>query len=62
MSKKYNVIWIDDEYDKQDAFIDYCKALDIDLVPYKVASQGLKALEDDISYWDAVIQKTRLHP
>lgn len=61
MSKKYNVIWIDDEYDKQDAFIDYCKALDIDLVPYKVASQGLKALEDDISYWDAVILDAKVY-
>lgn len=61
MEKRYNVIWIDDEYDKQDAFIDYCKELGIDLYPYKVVSQGIKALDENISFWDAVILDVRVY-
>lgn len=61
MDKRYKVIWIDDEYDKQDVFIDLCRECGIDITPFKVAVEGLNVLERDVSKWDAVILDAKVY-
>lgn len=53
--KRYNVLWIDDEFEKQDGFIDSAYLRGIDLACYKTSIQGMEELESKIEQYDAVI-------
>lgn len=54
--RKYRVIWIDDEWDEQIPFIDWCKNTHgIEIIPFKTSKDGMIALESNINSWDAVI-------
>lgn len=51
-----NVIWIDDEYEKNLSFIEKCKELhNIIIKPFKTSKDGMNALENNIDHWDAII-------
>lgn len=57
----YNVLWIDDEYDKMKAFQEECKEFhDMLLVPFRVRTEGIDALEKDLDRWDAVILDAKM--
>lgn len=53
---RYNVIWIDDEWEKMSSFIQVCKLIhNIELTPFKTSKKGMEALENDLPHWDAII-------
>lgn len=53
---EYKVLWIDDEYQKMDLFIELCIAKhNIELVPFKTRREGMEELEEHINEYDAVI-------
>lgn len=53
---KYKVLWIDDEYQKMDMFIELCITKhDIELVPFRTRREGMEELEEHINEYDAVI-------
>lgn len=53
--KKYEVLWIDDDAEKQDGFLDsaYLEGLNINY--YKTSKQGMEELTSKIEHYDAVI-------
>lgn len=56
MSKKeYNVIWIDDEWEKQLEFKEECEELGIHLKTFKNQRAGMEELDKHPNTWDAVI-------
>lgn len=56
MKCKYQILWIDDEWDKMSSFITYCKLkYEIQLTPYKTQKEGLDAFAKNPSFWDAII-------
>lgn len=61
MSKMYNILWIDDEWDKMKAFQDECKEFhDLLLVPYRTRKEGIDALEKDLDRWQAVLLDAKM--
>lgn len=52
---RYNVLWIDDEYKKLTSVISDAEMDDIILTPYSTSKEGIKAFEEDIYKWDAII-------
>lgn len=52
---RYNVLWIDDEYKKLTSVISDAEMDDIILTPYSTSKEGIKAFEEDLYKWDAVI-------
>ena len=57
----YNILWIDDEWDKMKAFQNECKDFhDMLLVPFRVRKEGIEALENDLDKWDAVLLDARM--
>lgn len=53
---EYKVLWIDDEYQNMDLFIEWCLAEhNIVLVPFKTRREGMEELEEHINEYDAVI-------
>lgn len=59
--KKYNVLWIDDEWDIMPMFKKECEEFNnIHLVPYKTRKAGIDALMRDIDYWDAVLLDAKM--
>lgn len=61
MNKRYNVLWIDDEWDKMPMFKRECEEFNnLHLVPYKTRKAGIDALLHDIDYWDAVLLDAKM--
>ena len=61
MIKKYNVLWIDDEWDKMSAFRTECEELHgLCIEPYRTRKEGMLALENNIDKWDAVILDAKM--
>ncbi|GAF05734.1 hypothetical protein [Saccharicrinis fermentans] len=52
---EYNVLWIDDEPDKQDGFFDIADMKDIILHNCKTSREGIEELSKKINFYDAVI-------
>ena len=52
---RYNILWIDDEYEKLSSFILDAELDDIEITPFKTSRQGMKAFEDDMLKWDGII-------
>ncbi|SIQ92977.1 S1 domain-containing protein [Maribacter ulvicola] len=52
---RYQVLWIDDDAEKQDGFLDsaYLEGLDVNY--YKTSKKGMEELVDKIEHYDAVI-------
>lgn len=55
MEKEYNVIWIDDEWDKMLEFKDECEDLHIHLQPYSYQKAAMDELDKHPNSWDAVL-------
>jgi len=55
MSKKYNVLWIDDQHESLDAVHKTATDFDIKLWPYKSMNGGCRELEANLSKYDAVL-------
>ena len=55
MAKDYNVIWIDDEWDKMTEFKDECEDLHIHLKPYSYQKVAMDELDKHPHLWDAVL-------
>lgn len=55
MAKDYNVIWIDDEWDKMTEFKDECEDLHIHLQPYSYQKAAMEELDKHPHSWDAVL-------
>lgn len=53
--KEYNVIWIDDEWDKMTEFKDECEELHIHLKPYSYQTAAMEELDKHPNSWDAVL-------
>ncbi|OKL39968.1 hypothetical protein [Pontibacter flavimaris] len=52
---KYTVLWIDDEYQKQDDVISDAEFSDIRLVPFTTHEEGMHELERNLAKYDGVI-------
>ena len=55
MSKKYNVLWIDDQHESLDAVHKTATDFDIKLWPYKSMNGGCGELDSNLSKYDAVL-------
>ena len=55
MKKDYKVIWIDDEWEKQQEFKDECEELGIHLCPFSYQQAGMDELDKHPNSWDAII-------
>lgn len=53
--KKYNILWIDDEYKKLNSFIVDAELDSIYITPFDTSKDGMEAFEKDILIWDGVI-------
>ena len=61
MSMTYNILWIDDEWDKMTTFQQECKEIHhLNLVPFRTRRAGMEALERDIDHWDAVLLDAKM--
>ena len=61
MSKKYNILWIDDEWDKMPTFKQECEELyNMKLVPFRTRKDGMQALESNLDMWHAVILDAKM--
>lgn len=61
MSKKYNILWIDDEWDKMPTFKQECEELyNLELIPFRTRKDGMQALEEDLEKWDAVLLDAKM--
>ncbi|MCR5312800.1 MAG: hypothetical protein K6E54_03990 [Bacteroidaceae bacterium] len=60
-SKKYKILWIDDEWDTMKAFQQECEVLyGLELVPFRTRKEGMDALERDLKSWDGVILDAKM--
>ena len=55
MKKEYNVIWIDDEWEKQQEFKEECEDLGIHLQGFSYQKAGMDELDNHPNLWDAVL-------
>jgi hypothetical protein len=61
MNTKYEVIWIDDEWEKMEAFKEECEAIhQIILHPFKTQKAGMEALDSNLKKWDAIILDAKM--
>lgn len=59
--KGYNVLWIDDEWDKMSLFKEECEAIhNIVLWPFKTQREGIEELERNIKFYDAVLLDAKM--
>ena len=52
---RYQVLWIDDNAEQQDGFLDSAYLNGLDINYYKTSKQGMEELESKIEHYDAVI-------
>lgn len=55
MKTHYKIIWIDDQYDEQESFIDQADREGFRLIPFKASREGMEYLRDHLLDVDAVI-------
>ena len=61
MSMIYNILWIDDEWDKMTTFQQECEEIHgLHLVPFRTREAGMEAFEHDIDHWDAVLLDAKM--
>lgn len=59
--KPYNVLWIDDEWEKMDLFKELCQeGHSIILHPYTTQKMGMAELENNLSLFDAVLLDAKM--
>lgn len=53
---KYNILWIDDEWESMTSFMKYCSLqYQMELYPFKTQTEGLDEYAKCPSFWDAAI-------
>lgn len=58
---RYNILWIDDEWDKMPLFKSRCEEIhNLHLEPFRTRKAGIEALERDLDYWDAVLLDAKM--
>ena len=58
---RYNILWIDDEWDKMPLFKDRCEEIhNLHLEPFRTRKAGIEALERDLDHWDAVLLDAKM--
>ncbi len=61
MNKSYNILWIDDEWDKMPAFMQECEEVyNLKLEPYRTRKEGMQALEYNLDKWHAVLLDAKM--
>lgn len=61
MKKIYNVVWIDDEYDKMSAFQEECEEIHgIKLYPFRTRKSGMEALDNNLDKFDGVLLDAKM--
>ena len=61
MKTKYEVIWIDDEWEKMDAFKEECEVIhQIYLHPFSTQKAGMDEFDKNPKKWDAIILDAKL--
>lgn len=61
MKKKYEVIWIDDEWEKMDAFKEECEVIhQIYLHPFLTQKAGMDEFDKNPKKWDAIILDAKM--
>lgn len=59
--RNYNVLWIDDEPDKQDAFFERAEMDGILLKNFTTSKAGMEELSDNLHFYDAVILDAKVY-
>ncbi|MEA5099397.1 MAG: hypothetical protein VB011_02625 [Bacteroidales bacterium] len=54
-NKTYNILWIDDEYQRQDALIRSARDNNIKLIPFKSLDGGISELTKNYPYFDGIL-------
>ena len=58
---KYNILWIDDEWDKMTTFKQECEEIHgLHLEPFRTRKAGMEAFEHDIDHWHAVLLDAKM--
>lgn len=61
MSKLYNILWIDDEWEKMPSFMKECEEdYNLKLWPHKTRKAGMEALEQNLDMWHAVLLDAKM--
>ena len=61
MKTKYEIIWIDDEWEKMDQFKKECEVIhQINLHPFPTQKEGMDEFDNNPKKWDAIILDARL--
>ena len=56
MNNTYQILWIDDEWEKMSSFLKYCKfEYNIELTPFKTQKEGLDAYAQNPTFWEGII-------
>lgn len=59
--KIFNVLWIDDEWDKMTTFQQECEEIHgLHLEPFRTRKAGMEAFERNIDHWDAVLLDAKM--
>jgi hypothetical protein len=59
--KRYEVLWIDDDFEKQDGFIENAYLNSIDITPFKTSKSGMEELTANIEKYDVVILDAKVY-
>lgn len=61
MNTRYEVLWIDDEWDKMTSFKEECEVIhQIKLHPFRAQEAGMEALDENLKKWDAILLDARM--
>ena len=61
MNAMYEVLWIDDEWDKMTSFKEECEVIHhIRLHPFRTQKAGMEALDKTLKKWDAILLDARM--
>lgn len=55
MKTQYKIIWIDDQHDEQESFIDQADREGFEIVPFKTSRDGMSYLRDNLHDVDGII-------
>lgn len=55
MEKRYRILWIEDEPDKNEAFVETADLNGIDLIQYHTSHSGIEELKSNVDLYDGVI-------
>jgi cold shock CspA family protein len=59
--KRYEVIWIDDQFDDQEAFLESAYLNGIDIIPFKTSKDGMHELSKNLMKYDAIILDAKVY-